>query len=1605
MTPEEYQKYREERLAALNSPTGVSGLNAALANRAASDSQTFSHIENAAGFTDYRNKQVAYDYALADYNRIGLSLKDDGGLQISIPDWVKGDQEVMDQINNLAQVKVKFSADGSATHPLFNDLEGLNKKLSQKKFALDVSASDFGGNIDAGKAYAKNASAVDDRFATIELPSGDPGGFTEMKYDDFVKEFKSMSDEDKSRAYSGLTFFANGEDQVQKARARSLLKLLEQDSAKPLSVGALTNTKEFLKGFGASIPESSGAISAVARIPGIGSFAQSAIEDAKALEESKLELPTTQRISQIGGLAGSLTGLAGDIVATQGIGSGTKSLLEGTKIAKKISSGSKIAETLVKEGSAIAGEIAQGAVMGYGKAAAQGKSGGYSLKDLALDAATTGFLEFAPKTYRFLKRAFTDNLVGDMLAKNNTSTLGTVVSGLTDDLNDTLKATKIDDVVASGRFGENAKDIVGGAEHYKALTKLQVDTATSQIARAKMSDADTLAITKKLEVGKYDDAQKILDKYDTDLKISDFNKLDEATFKADDLARKASYKTSGKDSDTALGKVENYTARSAVREAVGEGGDLRKASNIAGSGGKKLSKTIGSDLSRTFDSLVERAKALTDDGRTLVGVGLRENVAARTLETTDRIANVSMFRKLEQDGAIIREASGKRLKELNESGRGVGVFVESAMDGVDGYKVAYATPEWLTANGYKKNVSEKVGSFLNNIGQKVNSPAWVKGDVLDDLERTYSGVEEVAKGRAGRFFEKSAKVSSFIQNLKLSAGFRNLNSFAYNETVSMLAAAPEKAPEIIKDFVVANSSLATQKQFLDSAEFLAKFKDTKINKIKIPKNVIEKDPQLLTLSAGVSAGDTEKLKRTLSEAKDISNAIANKAINGDYGLSKKASAALDKLQKTDPALFTKAANGELSETELVKLYDGYLSNVKNPSAKLLNAQDTLKQVGGDIKRINADEIKVGTISEQAFINNGLDKSKASEVVDAINNVFEKTTGEATFDNYIPLLQLTALKSAYGRAIKLGLSEQEAVKAAAKSYNKYFIDGSSMSKTMNDVLTTFFMAPQYRRSQVFRWGSDVASIFRVINAAPRGELKRVIAENSLQLTHAMMNVLALAGISAVTKATYDKFPWEIKGAGSAFSIPLVGDDGKMTIFDPIGMQTSTVRIAGRLGQAILKGESGKIFDEAGSFASLALQPAIRLAFNSRYGGGEDFGKNIRNPDDPAAQQLQSAGGYAISEYLGHPFIKAFSDYVNTGNGRAALFQTLELPIREKDALKAARNGFNFDLLPAVEGISEDYAKQISQESDDAKRAELQAKMFEDIKELVNNWKESYGGVLKDIEVNPGTKGLDLNDIQKQNLLKKAYGKDSTNTSFTSDDTLAQQQEISAYSTGLNQLADQAKGSGLDLNTLLTELKGKTSKYYGASDELAFQYEQAFKKNKDTGEVSFGDIRQEYNKLLDDAYKAKDFKAVEQIQNDYLKQFDARIQPLIEKYGIESLYQNRNIQNELADYLVGFVPYKARKEAGLKGKTGQLDTADTLQFLKERYGIGGRDKSNLPSDQSIQEGIQRINTSLSNGKLGSAQALARSLLSSVNRGIMGASEEDYNTLSSVINIKES
>jgi len=1604
MTPEEYQKYREERLAALNSSTGVSGLNATLADRATSDSQTFSQIENAAGFTDYRNKQVAYDYALADYNRIGLSLKDDGGLQISIPDWVKGDQEVMDQINNLAQIKVKFNADGTATHPLFNDLEGLNKKLSQKKFALDVSASDFGGNFDAGKAYAKNASAIDDRFATIELPSGDPGGFTEMKYDDFVKEFKSMSDEDKSRAYSGLTFFANGKDQVQKARAISLLKLLEQDSAKPLSVGALTNTKEFLKGFGASIPESSGAISAVARIPGIGSFAQSAIEDAKALEESKLELPTTQRISQIGGLAGSLTGSAGDIVATQGIGSGTKSLLEGTKIAKKISSGSKIAETLVKGGSAIAGEIAQGATLGFGKAAAQGKSGGYSLTDLAIDATTTGFLEFAPKTYRFLKRAFTDNLVGDMLAKNNTSTLGTVVSGLTDDLNDTLKATKIDDVVSSGRFGENAKDIVGGAEHYKALTKLQIDTSASQISKANIPDDEIKKISEKLGNGEYDDAQKILDKYDTDLKVSDLKKLDDTTFKADDLARKASYKPSGKDSETALGKIENYTARSAVTEAVGEGDNLRRASTVAGSGGKKLSKTIGSDLSRTFDSLVERAKELTNEGKTLVGVGLRENIAARTIETTDRLANVAMFRKLEQDGAIIREASGKRLKELTSSGRDVGVF-ESAMDGVDGYKVAYATPEWLTANGYKKNVSEKVGSFLNSIGQKVNSPAWVKGDVLDDLERTYSGVEEVAKGRAGRFFEKSAKVSSFIQNLKLSAGFRNLNSLAYNETVSMLAAAPEKAPEIIKDFVVANSSLATQKQFLDSAEFLAKFKDTKINKIKIPKNVIEKDPQLLTLSAKVSAEDTEKLRRSLSEAKDISNAIANKAINGDYGLSKKASAALDKLQKTDPTLFTKATNGELSDTELIKLYDGYLSNVKNPSAKLLNAQDTLKQVGGDIKRINADEIKVGSISEQAFINNGLDKSKASQVVDAVNDVFEKLTGEATFDNYIPLLQLTALKSAYGRAIKLGLSEQDAIKAAAKSYNKYFVDGSKLTKLQNDILTTFFMAPQYRRSQVLRWGSDIASIFRVINAAPRGELKRVIAENSLQLTHAMMNVLALAGISAVTKVTYDKFPWEIKGAGSAFAIPLVGDDGKMTIFDPIGMQTSTVRIAGRLGQAILKGESGKIFDEAGSFASLALQPAIRLAFNSRYGGGEDFGKNIRNPDDPAAQQLQSAGGYAISEYLGHPFIKAFSDYVNTGNGRAALFQTLELPIREKDALKAARNGFNFDLLPAVEGISEDYAKQISQESDDAKRAELQAKMFEDIKELVNNWKESYGGVLKDVEVNPGTKGIDLNDVQKQNLLKKAYGKDSTNTSFTSDDTLAQQQEISAYSTGLNQLADQAKGAGLDLNTLLTELKGKTSKYYGASDELAFQYERAFKKNKDTGEVSFGEIKNNYSKLLDDAYKAKDFKAVEKIQNDYLKEFDARVKPLIDQYGIESLYQNRNIQRELADYLVGFVPYKARKDAGLKGKTGQLDTADTLQFLKERYGVGGRDKSNLPSDQSIQEGIQRINTSLSNGKIGSAQALARSLLSSVNRGIMGASEEDYNTLSSVINIKES
>lgn len=1528
----------------------------------------------------------AYEEALNKYNSIDYSLAQDGGLSIAVPDSLLSNKEVVDTLNTLAQTKFSINEDGSVSHPIINDFENISKKITNEILKTDIAAQNFNGDTNAANSYIKNAQANYDNFAEVEIPDGtSETGFSNIKYTDFRDKVKALSDNDKSKLYTSLVKGSESNDQLTKARSASLLELLGKDTKNPLSSGIGT---KLLEGFSGVAIGVGGSLTG-----GLANKITSTVggkDIVKELEADRLKLPDTQRVSAIGEGVGTIAGLVGDIAATQGVSTSVSSALKGTQLVGYLNDIGKFSK-IANAAATVGGEVAQGYTLGQGKKLVTGEGSGYTAKDLLVDTALVSGIEFAPHVYKFIKNAAEGAIVGDIISKNNISTMSGIIDNLGSDLNDVVSGNKIEGLVASGaKLGENYTGDLNGAEVYKGVTKLQAETAASDFA--KLNSEDSVDFISKLESGDLKGAQDILTKNGTKSTVDDLVKLNDSLYNLDDISRKASYNRIDEDTGKALSKTDNYFGRSAVKQAETGANGLSTTKKVVGAGGKKLSRTIGSDLARTYGTLREAAAGAADYGRTLVGVGARENVAARVNDSIDRAVNVLFARKAEQNGVVIREATGKTLAELPESG----ILVKNLdLPGGKQYKVAFASPRRLSEDGYRRIDNTKVENFFNNFGQKTYSPAWVKKEAYADIIKTFTGTEDFIANasKSQRILDRLAKVSSTIQNIKLSGGFKNLNAFAYNETLAMLAATPEKAVDVMKAFVIANNKLAVQKEFLNKADFLKKFIDQDIN-INIPKNILGGDKQLATLSSNVSQLDIENYNNVVSDARDISNAVANKAITGEYGLTKKASGALDKLKESNPKLYELASKGELSNKQSLELYNKYLSGIKNPSAKVMNALELSGKV--DIERIENNRVDIGTIAESVLRANGDNSGKIKQQAAKLYDNFEKLTGEATFNGYLPLLQVNALESAYDRAIRLGLSEKDAIVSAAKTTNKYFSTGVK-NKTLSDVLTVLFFAPKYRGTQIYRWGNDIAAPFRILSSAIKsgGDVKKAIAENSLQLTHALTNIVALSGIAAYTKSAYDKYPWEIKGTGSSFALPLVNKEtGEITVIDPIGMQTSTLRIGGRLANNILKGDTKGISNELVSTLALASQPIVRAIWNTDY-----TGQPIRDPNAPAGTQAESVLSYTAGEYGGHPFIKAFSDYIKNGSGKSALFQSLELPIKSKDGIKNAKNAFNFEVLPAVEEISAEYSKDILAASDVNEKSRLQVEMFTKIKDLVNNWKEGYGAILKDTEVNIGTRGLDINDPQKKALTSTAYGSKLT-TAFSPEDTQAAADKMSVRTGDLTQLRDSAKQAGLDVSSLLNELKDSQSRFYGSKKEIGYQYENILKEDKDTGMPSFYDIKAEYKKAIDDAYKKKDYGSVERLQNEFLAKFDERIKPLVAKYGVESLYQNYPIQKDLSSLLNGFIPYSDKKKAGLKGSPGKLLTDDTIQFLQERYGIGGRDKSNLPSDSEVIVALQQIDKNFENGSPAKAKSIATKIYDSINHDIIRATEDDYKYIESIV-----
>lgn len=317
-----------------------------------------------------------------------------------------------------------------------------------------------------------------------------------------------------------------------------------------------------------------------------------------------------------------------------------------------------------------------------------------------------------------------------------------------------------------------------------------------------------------------------------------------------------------------------------------------------------------------------------------------------------------------------------------------------------------------------------------------------------------------------------------------------------------------------------------------------------------------------------------------------------------------------------------------------------------------------------------------------------------------------------------------------------------------------------------------------------------------------------------------------------------------------------------------------------------------------------------------------------------------------------------------------------------------------------------------------RQELLSEYAEKVANFANNYDQywqSVGG-LKDWQRNRFVKLLNFNvDF---GLSAPGSADAQARQQLSMDESMEAQRR--AHEAGLDPFQMTKFFDGLNLETGRYET-GNTpfsnmirNQRYGAPKEMVADFKTLTKANKQEGIQSLSQIKRSFQERVSAIYDRgnltqADYDEIEQLQNEYMQQFDARMQPLIEKYG-PLVFNNYDVINELRGLVM--IPrseWAVSEGTGRRGRDEYLSTrkfpnatADVRKILLERYGVGGRDVSNLPSDGEVQQRIESINKKLEEGRGASAMAEARTLQARIDSGSVYANDKDLSIINNVLGL---
>lgn len=394
-----------------------------------------------------------------------------------------------------------------------------------------------------------------------------------------------------------------------------------------------------------------------------------------------------------------------------------------------------------------------------------------------------------------------------------------------------------------------------------------------------------------------------------------------------------------------------------------------------------------------------------------------------------------------------------------------------------------------------------------------------------------------------------------------------------------------------------------------------------------------------------------------------------------------------------------------------------------------------------------------------------------------------------------------------------------------------------------------------------------------------------------------------------------------------------------------------------------------------------------------------------------------GTIAGSGILQHEYFTMLKQFIN-GQMIEGIVEGGELPIKKRTLSSTARTEFN----TKVKNIIAQYMKQYRDVADNTTDADVKdeayAKAVKQSADAVAAWSKKYSYVLgRDQKLVPyvtrsmmamlaGEYDDNLDYIQNTYWKASAIAQiEATGpegfwlgdedfdawaeSGKTAEEFAAEKNKRhDAYNKALDDEYKARKAlhdagidneylAGLSVQNLKAEQRAVNKEVYtGALRALESQVGE-FK--------NFKEMKSYYESQIEAASSTKQ-KA--KLANQYNKYVTDALAPYVSKYGAgiiaDGYYNHDYLSNALAEYII--IPAD-------KYYTGKTPRAS---YLKDLFGVGYRNKSNLPSDDEVIEGYAQARKQMVEGYSASSAAILDRVIDAIKRGRLYVSDSDYSKI---------